>query len=180
MNALLAGADLSAVDVVSCHLIGLDPMSTPITRAARSQRYGATSMEEIEVFGENWEKLRQPDFKKVIDPQNILRLVPLPQGVLNWLSRHLAPRPRIVEAKCVKCLACFRGCPVSPPAIDPRLPHRKQVDDSGCIRCYCCHEFCPAKAIHLDRTMLDRVLNISEYVSTHKKERQGRGSATRS
>jgi uncharacterized protein (DUF362 family)/Pyruvate/2-oxoacid:ferredoxin oxidoreductase delta subunit len=180
MNALVAGTDLSAVDVVSCHLIGLDPLSTPITRAVRSQRYGASSMEEIEVLGENWKSLRQPDFKKVIDPQDILRLVPLPQGALNWLSRHLAPRPRIVEKDCIKCLACFRGCPVPPSAIDPRLPHHKQVDDARCIRCYCCHEFCPVKAIRLERTMLDRMLNISGYVSTHKKEGQDRVSATRS
>ena len=175
MNVLVAGADLSAVDVVSCHLIGLDPMSTPITRAARSQSYGATSMEEIEVVGESWESLCQPDFKKVIDPEDILRLVPLPQGVLNWLSRHLAPRPRIIEEKCIKCLVCFKGCPVPPSAIDPRLSHRKQVDDFRCIRCYCCHEFCPVKAIRLESTLLDRVLKIGEYVSTHKKERQGMG-----
>jgi uncharacterized protein (DUF362 family)/Pyruvate/2-oxoacid:ferredoxin oxidoreductase delta subunit len=180
MNVLVAGVDLSAVDVLACHLIGLDPMSTPITRAAHSQRFGATSMEEIEVLGENWESLCQPDFRKVSDPEDILRMVPLPQGVLNWLARHLAPRPRIVAEKCTKCLACFRGCPVPPAVIDPRLPRRQQVDDARCIHCYCCHEFCPAKAIRLERTMLDRVLNIREYVSTHKKEHQGTGSAIKS
>ena len=177
MNVLVAGADLSAVDVVCCHLIGLDPMTTPITRAVRSQQYGATSLEEVEVVGENWESLRQLDFKKVVDAEDILSLVPLPQFALNWLGRHLAPRPRIMEDQCIQCLACFQGCPVPPPAIDPRLPYSKQVDDSRCIRCYCCHEFCPAKAIRLERTILDRLLNIRKYVST---EHQGKGSATRS
>jgi uncharacterized protein (DUF362 family)/Pyruvate/2-oxoacid:ferredoxin oxidoreductase delta subunit len=180
MNALVAGSDLSAVDIVCCRLIGLDPISTPIARAARSQRYGATSMAEIEVLGANWESLCQPDFKKVADPEDILRLVPLPQGVLNWVASHLAPRPRIIADKCTKCLACFRGCPVPPSVIDPRLPRRKQVDDARCIRCYCCHEFCPAKAIRLERTMLDRMLSIREYVSTRKKEHQGGVSAIKS
>lgn len=180
MNALIAGGDLSAVDVVSCHLIGLDPMSTPITRAVHSQRYGATSVEEIEVFGENWESLRQLDFKKVIDPEDILRIIPLPQVVLDWISRHLAPRPRIVEERCIRCLACFRGCPVAPAAIDPKLPLSRQVDDSRCIRCYCCHEFCPEKAIRLERTMLDRFLHIREFVSMRDRGNQGSGSAIRS
>jgi uncharacterized protein (DUF362 family)/Pyruvate/2-oxoacid:ferredoxin oxidoreductase delta subunit len=179
MNVVIAGTDLSAVDVLCCHLIGLDPMSTPITRAAHAQRYGATSMEEIEVLGESWESLRRPDFKKVIDPEDILRLVPLPQGVLSWLSRHLAPRPRIVGERCIKCLACFRGCPVVPAVIDPRLPIRRQVDDSRCIRCYCCHEFCPVKAIRLERTILDRFLHIGEFVSMRDRRNQS-GSAIKS
>ena len=180
MNVLVAGADLSAVDAVCCHLIGLDPIRTPIARAARSQAFGATSLEEIEVVGQNWESLRQLDFKKVADPEDILSLVPLPKAILNWVSRHLAPRPRIIQEKCIQCLACFKGCPVPPSAIDPRLPRHKQVDDARCIRCYCCHEFCPAKAIRLERTMLDRLLNISGYVSTRKKARQDSGSAIRS
>lgn len=165
MNVLVAGADLSAVDVVCCHLIGLDATSTPITRAAHSQGFGATSLREIEVLGENWESLCRPDFKKVADPEDILRLVPLPKPLLNWVSRHLAPKPRIVQEKCTQCLACFKGCPVPPAAIDPRRPRHRQVDDARCIRCYCCHEFCPAKAIRLERTMLDRMMNIRRRVS---------------
>jgi len=157
VGALLAGADLTAVDVVACHLIGLDPKLVPVLRAAEMHDFGAASLDHIEVVGDDWRELCVPDFEKVTELHDILGLAPLPPSVLRWLRRHWSARPRIRAESCKKCGACARGCPVSPPAIDPSAPTRKQVDDERCIRCYCCHEFCPEKALELRQPWIGRV-----------------------
>ena len=165
IGALLASSDLTAVDVAACHLIGMDPASTPLVRAAGLAGYGATTLAEIDFAGDAWEALRVSDYEKVAEMQNILRLMPIPRAAAEWLQRHLAPRPRIRAELCTKCNSCHRGCPVSPSAINPMLPARKQVADERCIRCYCCHEFCPEKAVALQKTLLDRVLRISDRIA---------------
>jgi uncharacterized protein (DUF362 family)/Pyruvate/2-oxoacid:ferredoxin oxidoreductase delta subunit len=159
IGALLAGADLSAVDAAACALIGLDPQMVPLLQAAKKYGFGAVSLEQIEFMGDPWQDLTVSDFKKVPQLSSILRMIGLPQPVLAWLDRTLAARPRIISELCVKCNACGRGCPVSPAAIDPQSPGR-QVDDERCIRCYCCHEFCPEKAIELKHSRLGRLLRM--------------------
>ncbi len=160
IGAILASSDLTALDVVACSIIGLDPLTVPLITAARRVNFGATTLDEIQVVGCDLQEVAVPDFKKVQELKSILRLLPLPQGFLNWLNRVIAPRPRIIVDRCIRCLACHKGCPVKPPAINPNLLPAQAVDDERCIRCYCCHEFCPVKAIELKRTIVSRIFHV--------------------
>ncbi len=158
LGAILAGADLSAVDAIACKLINLDPATVPLLQAAAQSGFGATYLEHINLVGDAWEELVVCDFKKIPELLNILRLLPLPAFLIAHLRRIWAPRPRIISELCIKCMACHRGCPVDPPAIDPKNPTGHFVNDDTCIRCYCCHEFCPEKAITFKRSWLHRLL----------------------
>ncbi|NLZ60473.1 MAG: DUF362 domain-containing protein [Lentisphaerae bacterium] len=160
LGALMASADLAALDVLACHLIGLDPERNPLNMAARRAGYGATRLEEINVCGERPENMRLLDFKLVKAPVNIMRILPLPAAWLRWLRRQVAPRPQINRELCIMCLRCAKGCPVQPAAIDPKMPPGKELNSMTCIRCYCCHEFCPVKAIDLKKSGLGRLLDF--------------------
>ena len=161
IGALVVGTDLPAVDVVCCTLIGLPPGEYPLLQAAARGRYGTTSLEEIEVFGAAVESLRVPDFKLVQTPLNILKILPLPGWILRGLRRQVAATPHIDRSKCIGCLKCHNGCPVKPPAIDPRSKYSGGVNGRTCIRCYCCHEFCPVDAIELRKPWAERIFHLT-------------------
>jgi len=161
VGALIAGADLAAVDTVACQIIGLNPMRVPLLVAAKKYNFGQTDIDQIKVVGEDWHSLRILDFKNVEQPMDLLRLLPLPGALLHWLRRQWIARPRIHEELCTHCRACEKGCPVSPAAIHPNEPANCQVNDKSCIRCYCCHEFCPNKAIYLAEPWLARMLPLT-------------------
>jgi uncharacterized protein (DUF362 family)/NAD-dependent dihydropyrimidine dehydrogenase PreA subunit len=162
LGALLAGSDLAAVDTLACHLIGLDPLSVPLMAAAREQAFGQTRLEQIQVFGPDWRTLAVRDFKKVEQPVAVLRLLPLPKPVLEWLRRQWTLRPEIIDGRCTQCGICENGCPVKPSAIHPKAAPAERLDDSRCIRCYCCHEFCPSHGIELRAPWLARHLPLEK------------------
>lgn len=148
------------MDVVACHLIGLDPRDVPTIQAAAEVGYGETRLSEITVLGADLEALRLTDFELIREIASVLRILPLPEAAQHWIRRQWQPRPRIVAERCIHCGACKEGCPVDPSAIDPAtaasadLATTGGVDDATCIRCYCCHEFCPEKAIDLQQGRL--------------------------
>ena len=160
IGAIIAGADLAAVDTVASAIIGLTPEEIPILMAARRAEFGATRLEDIDVRGATVEQLKIPDFELIRAPANIMRIIPLPKPALKWLRSQIVPSPSIIKEKCIKCLRCHNGCPVSPPAIMPLNPAGKELNAKTCIRCYCCHEFCPVKAIVLKKSLLDRLFHI--------------------
>jgi len=162
LGALLAGADLAALDTMACHLIGLDPLRVPLLAAAREQGFGETCLERIQVAGADWQSLAAPDFKKVEQLSDVLRLLPLPKPALNWLRRQWTLRPQIIDGRCTRCGICEKGCPVKPAAIHPHAPPSERLEDDRCIRCYCCHEFCPSHGIELRAPWLARHLPLEK------------------
>jgi uncharacterized protein (DUF362 family)/NAD-dependent dihydropyrimidine dehydrogenase PreA subunit len=158
LGAVMASPDLAALDALACHLIGLDPGRVPLLAAAREQHFGQIDLDQIQVLGADWRAHQAPDFKKVKQITEVLRLVPLPRPVLEWIRRQWTLRPRIREGRCTQCGICEQGCPVSPPAIRPRAAPAERVDDARCIRCYCCHEFCPSHGLELRAPWLLRLL----------------------
>jgi uncharacterized protein (DUF362 family)/ferredoxin len=159
LGALLASSDLAAVDTLACQLIGLDPMSVPVLRAALEQSFGTTDIRNLQIRGDDWQSLAVPDFKKIQHTVDLTRLLPLPQPVLAWIGRQWSSLPRIDKTLCTGCGFCEKGCPVSPSAIHPDHD-TASVDVNRCIQCYCCHEFCPSKAIQLRQTWLARYLPL--------------------
>lgn len=160
IGALVVGGDITAVDAVCCDLVGIDPASLPLMRAARRAGYGTGEKAQIELFGTPLAELRVPDYKQPPRTHSVLDILPLPKRMAVWVRRILTARPEIDPQLCIHCNACKKGCPVQPPAIDPERGGGG-VDQSTCIRCYCCHEFCPVKAIHLKRSWIDRVFRLN-------------------
>ena len=161
VGALLASTDLAAADTLACHLIGLEPQRVPLLVAAREQGIGQTQLEQVQVVGADWRSLRVPDFKKVEQIVDVLRLLPLPKPMLNWVRRQWSARPEIIDGRCTVCGICEKGCPVKPSAIHPDAAPSARLDDDRCIKCYCCHEFCPSRAIELRRSWLARCLPLN-------------------
>jgi uncharacterized protein (DUF362 family)/Pyruvate/2-oxoacid:ferredoxin oxidoreductase delta subunit len=159
LGVLMASSDLVALDTLACHLIGLPSRLVPLLDEARKQDLGATSMEDIGILGEDWRQLQVSDFKKVSALTDLLRIVPLPRGALNWIRDQWIAKPRIDPTICAQCGICEKGCPVNPAAIQPGLLPAPPVNDETCIHCYCCHEFCPHHAIQLRHSWLARSFN---------------------
>jgi uncharacterized protein (DUF362 family)/Pyruvate/2-oxoacid:ferredoxin oxidoreductase delta subunit len=160
LGALLASRDLTALDLLACHLIHLDPRRVPLQVAAKEQDYGVSNLADLEVVGDNWQELRLKDFVHVDKLVDLNRLVPLPPFARNWIRRFWTAKPRIRLADCTRCGICRDGCPVKPSAIDPHLADGQQVNDTRCILCYCCHEFCPSHAIDLEQSWPARYLSL--------------------
>jgi len=158
LGFFLAGHDLAAVDTLACHLIGLDPRVVPTLEAARRRGAGATSIAELQIAGDDWRGLCQPGFQKISKLDDLLRIVPLPMGLLRWIREQWTLRPTIQAGRCTGCGICADGCPVSPSAIRPAAAAGGEIDEARCIRCYCCHEFCPNQAISLERSRFLRRL----------------------
>ncbi len=156
LNVLGASTDAAALDTVIAQLMSLDPAKVPLLAAARLRPAGETDPARIQVVGADPAKLAVPDFRHIRALGSPLRLLPLPQKLLDALQRHWKPVPQIDRKKCVKCMRCRDGCPVRPPAIDPGRGF--VADPALCIKCYCCHEFCPVKAIGVNPTFLERFL----------------------
>ncbi len=157
VGLVMASADVTALDVVACRIVGLDPQQVPTIAAAQRRGWGAGSMAQIALSGPPLDELVVPGFRQVSNLTSVVQLLPLPQRWLEWLSRHYAPRPRIAFERCIRCYACRKGCPVTPSAIDPERAPRQRINDHTCIRCYCCHEFCPVKAIYLRPSRFQRL-----------------------
>jgi uncharacterized protein (DUF362 family)/Pyruvate/2-oxoacid:ferredoxin oxidoreductase delta subunit len=165
IGAMIASADLAAVDTLACHLINLDPLRVPILAAARAQNFGETRLEKIRTAGDDWRALCVPDFEKVEQMLDLLRLLPLPGGILRWVRRSWTAHPRILGEKCTRCGVCESKCPVSPAAIHPKATPEHQLDAARCICCYCCHELCPSHAIELVKPWQARMLPLTPLVN---------------
>ncbi len=156
LNVIAASTDTVALDTVIAGLMNLDPADVPLLRAAKNRPAGESDPARIRTVGADPAELTVRDFRHIKALGNPLRLLPLPQKLLDALQRHWKPVPHIDRKKCVKCMRCRDGCPVRPPAINPE--HSFVADPALCIKCYCCHEFCPVKAIGVDPTFLERFL----------------------
>jgi len=169
LGLIISSADLMALDVVACKIIGLNPDAVPLIKAGKRQNFGETNLKNIDIQGEKLDEIIVDDFKQIENLKGVLQILPMPEFLLKLFGRIWAAKPRINDDKCIKCYKCRNGCPVTPPAIDPDRPANKKVDDKKCIKCYCCHEFCPVKAIELKQSWIDRVLKITKSMNWFNK-----------
>lgn len=159
IGCIMASADLTAIDAIACRMVGIEPTTNPILSAAAKRGFGVICENLIETVGENPDDFKIDDFKTIKEYIGILRLLPLPGPAIEWLRQNWKAHPEIDPDKCIKCMNCRDGCPITPPAIDPDKDWK--VNKSTCIKCYCCHEFCPVKAIKLDPTWFERHINLN-------------------
>lgn len=152
LGLILAGEDVTAVDLLALNIIGMDPQTVPTLRAAQQRGLTSGQLADLEVLGASLPEVRVPDFDA---PQTGSADVLLtPPGIKRWLEQRAVASPR-AGARCTGCGVCAQNCPVQAISIQNR---RARMDLSRCIRCYCCHELCPQHAIELHRSPLFRFL----------------------
>lgn len=131
LKCILASDDCVALDSVGTKIMGYES-SKNIKHIALSDRYKLGNMKNIEIIGENIDKIKK-EFKL---PQNISSNIPLVQKLLD---RFFLKQPYSEKGSvCQKCGYCARVCPMDCIIIDdePKIDYRK------CIGCLCCFESC--------------------------------------
>ncbi|MBZ0270935.1 DUF362 domain-containing protein [bacterium] len=153
VGAVLASADGVALDHVASRLVGQDPMTVTTIAPAAQRGIGENDAAKIEIVGETIEALRPKDFK--LTSNAVMRAAPKP--LLNIMNNHFFHvRPRWNEPGCELAGDCERACPVDAITIANR---RVAIDMKTCIDCMACYMVCPNDGIHLNKSIVARVLS---------------------
>jgi uncharacterized protein (DUF362 family)/Pyruvate/2-oxoacid:ferredoxin oxidoreductase delta subunit len=150
LGLVIAGADASAIDAVSCGIVGLDPSLLYTLVEAKKARLGITDLSRITVQGEKIEDVSVTGFH--FPPTGPL-ITAMPATLSRIARRILTPRPIIIPETCTRCGRCEKICPAraitGPPSRRRAAmpPGRMVIDYSACIRCFCCQEICPEGAV---------------------------------
>jgi uncharacterized protein (DUF362 family) len=151
LGLIIAGADASAIDAVSCGIVGLDPSLLYTLVEAKKARLGITDLSRIAVRGERIEDVSVTGFHF---PPTGPVITAMPAALSRIARRILTPRPVIIPETCTRCGRCEKICPAraitGPPPSRRRAampPGRMAIDYSACIRCFCCQEICPEGAV---------------------------------
>lgn len=155
IGVVLSSTDSYALDTVAAEIIGLKPESVPTIMAARGRGF-VSSLEEVELVGENLTNFRIKDYKAPKGFSMKFLNDKVPPAVKNAVIDRLRPRPLFIHEKCVGCSDCVKYCP--PKALALNEAKRPVVDLNNCIRCFCCQELCPQKAVEIKRPWLGRRL----------------------
>ena len=125
MDAIVAGSDVVATDVIATSIMGIDPLEPPSTQVAAANGLGRANLSEIEVVGEPIEKVRQYFERAVI--------------------KYVSPHPNVKVYVGGVCPGCAPRIAAVPPDPDPakeyalivgsRAPILKKVeaDEVWCI-----------------------------------------------
>jgi uncharacterized protein (DUF362 family)/ferredoxin len=151
LGLIIAGADASAIDAVSCRIVGLDPTLLYTLDEAGKARRGVTDLSDIAVVGNRLDDICVTGFRF---PATGPLISAIPAVFTRAARRILTPRPVIIPDLCIECGRCEKICPAraitGPPPGKRRTgkpPGRMTIDYTACIRCFCCQEICPEGAI---------------------------------
>ncbi|MFA5843799.1 MAG: DUF362 domain-containing protein [Coriobacteriia bacterium] len=154
IGALLASADLVAMDVIASSMAGFDPLEVYTNKAAASRGIGPRTADEVTVVGEDWRALAPDSFAR--PARDIASR--MPRGLPARMKQAVTARPHLARpADCTRCRECEANCPVR--AIEVDRDHGPRFDLKTCIRCYCCQELCPPQAIGIRVPLLARLMD---------------------
>ncbi|MEW5821924.1 MAG: DUF362 domain-containing protein [Cyanobacteriota bacterium] len=155
-KCLLAANNPVYLDILACHIMGINPLKiSTITEAIKRRIISTTKYEDLDVLSDN--TIQTYNFKLPPERGRVL-----PDKVPNWLrnmaTNLLIPKPNVNKDKCIGCRACEEICP---PQLIKTIDDKAVIDDySSCIRCYCCQEVCPQDAIDLIRPIGRKILGL--------------------
>ncbi len=152
LNALIAGVNPLAVDVLAGHLAGIPSNLLHIEREAERMGLEGVQWEEMEVVGADLEIFGRKTFRL---PKGLDVQFGLPGFLKKGLKRHLTARPVVDKGRCVLCGICRDACP---PQVITIRNSALSIDEGRCIRCWCCRELCPRDAMEVRRGVLMKLL----------------------
>lgn len=133
VGIIISSRDSVALDAVSSSIIGYDPMDILTTKDAYMRGLGNGELQQIEILGEQADKVKV-DFEKVPIISDEIR-----ERFKNFFLSKMV----VDKTKCKGCNLCVEQCPVK--AIKSR-PY-PVFDPEKCILCFCCFELCPEGAL---------------------------------
>jgi uncharacterized protein (DUF362 family)/Pyruvate/2-oxoacid:ferredoxin oxidoreductase delta subunit len=145
-GAVLASADMTALDVVATTLVKMEPMGVPTISNAVARGISTGKIGDVELVGASLE-----DFAGIKFKWTKAKVSNLPAAAPEFLLRRWTRRPVPDAARCIACGECAKMCPKQCIRIEAKGKAKPiaVMDYKKCIRCYCCHEVCPEKAIDL-------------------------------
>jgi len=159
VDAIIAGTDAVAVDVVASHMMDFDPMDIDTTRFASQARLGVSEVCEIKHIREEGVPEIVSGFAHPVSSMLIKRVIERSpsfiRGALGWLLQNLKEVPVVVKAKCIGCGKCALHCPMQAIEIIDRCA---AIEAKNCIHCFCCQEFCESDAISLRHNLIGKVI----------------------
>lgn len=152
LGFLMAGTNPYYIDLCMAKMMGFEPMNLPVMRAAIQRGLAPAEVPEGTVIGDYWlfekiEGFRLPASYSVDFREKVPRAI---RWATPMVEKAVAPRPKIIKAKCIGCGKCRDICPQKVITIKNK---KASIDSAGCIKCFCCHEMCPAKAIAVKRSI---------------------------
>jgi ferredoxin len=157
LGLVLASADVLALDIIACGIIGYRYQDIPMLDRAlkRETTPWVKSAGDIEVKGESPEDVKPASYKKVGIISDIgFFKKSIPGFLYRFIKDVWVPRPFFNKNKCIRCGRCVEICSAKALRFVPDhglFGKHIKIDRDPCIRCYCCHEICPVKAVNLRR-----------------------------
>jgi uncharacterized protein (DUF362 family)/Pyruvate/2-oxoacid:ferredoxin oxidoreductase delta subunit len=153
LQALVAGRDSLAVDLVCCQLVGIKPREIPHLRLALEQ-FGKPSWsivgEDVGVIKQFHLPVQKPLYRFIFW---LMYPLDYPYTRIAERGKHfcttlygtgiVGTRPKIRAENCTHCGICVEACPL-PNVIDLKT---LKVNYATCQRCLLCYEACPENAI---------------------------------
>ena len=152
LGLILSSPSAPALDWVIADIVGFKPLNIPTIQKAAERGMGPTSLEEIDIVGEELEMVRCDDFS----PPDAHKLRYVPEFFLSAVQSVIAAYPAINPIRCRRCGICVQNCPSQ--AIRGRPRGVPSIRSSRCIRCFCCQELCPEGAVEVQLPALRRLL----------------------
>jgi uncharacterized protein (DUF362 family)/Pyruvate/2-oxoacid:ferredoxin oxidoreductase delta subunit len=153
LNALIAGVNPLAVDLVAGRMAGIPSALLHIEREAERMGLEGISWAELELVGAPLESVSRKPFRL---PKGLDVQFGLPEFLKKGLRRHLTARPFAHAGRCVLCGICRDACP---PGVISIKNSALSIDEERCIRCWCCRELCPHDAMEVRRGVLMKLVS---------------------
>ena len=145
---LLAGNDMTAVDICCCRLFGVDYKSIPHIYTPDEQNdFSYVELSAMEYYNNKIQERskhfsRQSKKYKIMYSVDLLFYSFFKSSFIPYAHYFLGLRPYINKKKCRKCGLCEKSCPVN--AINNQKISVKKCFNVRCLRCL---DVCPYHAI---------------------------------
>jgi uncharacterized protein (DUF362 family) len=130
LGAIVASSDMVAADAVACYLMGLHPLEAPSTQIAMKEGIGTGELSEMELMGEDIDKVRQ--------------------SFIRPIRRYVSKWKNVIEYSGGACEGCLFGFSRAPIIVDPQktyaliaggrayIPDNLRVDEAWLIGTCAC------------------------------------------
>jgi uncharacterized protein (DUF362 family)/ferredoxin len=169
VGILAASCNVLALDWMCATLVGFEPDGIVNLADALSRRFWLNSPEEIELKGDDFDRLKPNNFSlpKYVRSSSLFSTHHKTTGLkalllfcLKKLKEHIPAFYKIIryfigvyphfqKTKCTFCKNCIKICPAK--ALVFTRKKKILLKRSKCIRCFCCHEMCLNNAIVIKR-----------------------------